>query len=266
MNNNLDNFLKTLRSNNLDLSELVNFEEIFNKVNKLKSQLGLLNTLFTNDYDVFYNKLQSLYKCNKEILLTLPNLLAIRNSEFKISNFDELLDFFNKSGLTKLIIENRISNFSDYFIGIEVGLSVNKRKNIVGKKIEDTIFKHLKEYYSDFKYIKIYEQTKINEIIQTNNSNFQSKIFDFIIFNENNQKYLLIESSFYNSQGSKISETHRSYFDLYKEVKAYSPKFIFCWIADGKGMRSIKNQLNDTWDYEYIYNLDSINEALKKIF
>lgn len=266
MNNNLDNYLKTLRSNNLDLSELVDFEKIFNKVNELKLQLDSLNTLFTNDYDIFCNKLQLLYKCNEEIVLTLPNLLAIKNFEFKISNFDELLNFFNKSGLTKLIIENRISNFQDYFIGVEVGLSVNKRKNIVGKKIENTISKHIKEYYSKSKHIKIYEQTKINEIIQINNSNFQSKIFDFIIFNEKNQKCLLVESSFYNSQGSKISETHRSYFNLFNEIQFYSPKFIFCWIADGKGMRSIKNQLNDTWNYEYIYNLSSLDDTLKKIF
>ena len=73
-----------------------------------------------------------------------------------------------------------------------------------------------------------------------------------------------MESSFYNTQGSKISETSRSYENIFNYLKKYNDQYIFIWIADGKGLESIKNDLSTKIELDYIFNKTNFIDVIKK--
>ena len=177
----------------------------------------------------------------------------------------ELLDsvenikyFFYETNLWNLIKENKIKNFVDFVTGVELGLDSNSRKNRVGAKREEYIKKMLENEYGEKNYIDIKEQVQVKMKNQT-------KKFDFVITNKLNGKSIYIECSYYSSSGgSKISETARAYSDLSIEIKKYNDSFV--WLADGKGICSIKKLLSEFQDISYIVNtsqlIDKINQEL----
>ncbi len=50
----------------------------------------------------------------------------------------------------------------------------------------------------------------------------QKQRFDIVIHNINNNKYILIENSFYNTGGLKINEAAKSYTDLNNNIQIKS--------------------------------------------
>lgn len=75
-----------------------------------------------------------------------------------------------------------------------------------------------------------------------------------------------IETNFYASGGSKLNETARSYKEIAEESKSIK-KFMFVWFTDGKGWKSAKNNLEETFDIlEHLYNINDLqNGIIKKI-
>ena len=71
------------------------------------------------------------------------------------------------------------------------------------------------------------------------------KKFDFVVKTE--QKYYLIETNFYTTQGSKLNETARSYKELALEFKDLD-NIDFVWITDGKGWQTTKKNLQETFN------------------
>lgn len=86
--------------------------------------------------------------------------------------------------------------------------------------------------------------------------------FDFVI--KKDDKIFAIEVNFYNSQGSKLNETARSYKEIAIETKDMK-NFSFIWITDGKGWLSSKNNLQDTFNsINHLYNLKDVENGLFK--
>lgn len=84
------------------------------------------------------------------------------------------------------------------------------------------------------------------------------KTFDFLIkFSE--QEYYL-ETSFYNSPGSKVSEIIRSYSGVLEKAQKNEIKFL--WIVDGKGLKSCKELLKDIYlkSKDFIFTLVRFKE------
>lgn len=266
----VDEYLNTLnKSSNIELNELVNFNEIIQNVKNIESDLLTLNKLLKiNNYDEFINELKLIFSQNHNLSQTLKFLVATKNLDFELNTIDNLILFFNETGLTKLILDKSITNFVDYFIGVYVGLSVNKRKNIIGKKQENSISNMIHNFFKDYDYIKIHQQIKIKKLnnLSINDEELNNKVFDFIVEDKLNNKYLLIESSFYNIQGSKISETSRAYYEVFTKVQKYKNKLIFIWVADGKGMKSIIKDLKIKWKEGYVTNKALLVDKLKEIF
>ena len=174
-----------------------------------------------------------------------------------------------KTGLFKLMSKREINNLLDYVVGIEVGLDTNTRKNRSGKLMENTVEKYIAElnleFYPQIDKKTIFKKFKLDlNHLSKNKKEQKLKKFDFLIKNKN--QFFLIETNFYNSGGSKISETSRSFIALSREIEEYdNVKFI--WITDGLGWLKTQNIFKEAYlNVENFLILDDLkNGKLKKI-
>lgn len=261
----LNNFFSTIKKTNKELSDYVDFEKVNNNVEKNIMYLNFLNTLITQDENKFKEKIKMLFEENKKCFSILNLLIAERKSndsffiyenkiysiEEFINNVENIFIFFKETGLLNLIINGKIKNFVDYVYGIEVGMDTNSRKNRYGKKSEEWLYKNIMNVFGSYNYLEIEEQVKID-----------GKVFDVVITNKKNNKQILMENSFYNSGGSKLSETARAYQKVYSKFSNENRKFY--WIVDGSGVFTIKKLLESINENEFIVNSSEIIEKIKK--
>ena len=234
----------------------IDFKKVINNVEKIKLELNLLNSLIgsSNIEDDFRN-LVSKYP---EVLKCIPILLAIRGNEVNIKTIDEDLvfnfkeqnysierycEFMRETGLFNLLENHLINNLFDYVTGVETGLDSNGRKNRGGHLMEDLVEENIKQlgvrYEKEVRTDKLIGNYDLDISSITNNGK-TIKRFDFLIYHNN--KVYAIETNFYQSGGSKLNETARSF----KNIAINSidiPNFEFVWITDGKGGKKVKKIL-----------------------
>ncbi len=120
--------------------------------------------------------------------------------------------------------------------------------------MEVLISKLLKESNVEYK-----EQVDLKTLDGIDTDVKKIKRVDFV-FEKNGVTYL-IESSFYNAGGSKISEVCNSYADF--TAKLDTNKFKMIWVADGRGMDTIKRLLEEQWGNVEVMNINQFKEMLK---
>lgn len=255
------------------------FNKIYSNIDEIKIELNILNSLISsrnieNDFKNIIHKYPETLKC-------IPILLAIRQTELIINdnkgkhklnfqtydknNIDNYSKFMKETGLFNLLSKAKINSLLDYITGVEVGLDSNARKNRTGKVMENLVESYIKKakykYYTQVNTTYIHNKFNIDlsEII-TN----AKKRLDFVILNNN--KLYAIEVNFYNSGGSKLNETARSYKEIASEIKNID-NFNFIWITDGAGWKSAKNNLKETFhSIQHLYNINDLkNNILQKI-
>ena len=153
--------------------------------------------------------------------------------------------------------ETKTLKFSGLRFGIEVGLDTNARKNRGGENMSKAVslfFDKAKVFYK-----KEVSSTAFPEISSLGTD---VKRFDFVI--KTKRKTYLIETNFYNSGGSKLNETARSYSDVAPKINQYE-NYEFVWITDGRGWLSAKNKLEETCSYSSMYNLSTLQNFIEKI-
>lgn len=158
-------------------------------------------------------------------------------------------DLFKISGLYNMVLRNQINDFVSFYSGIVMGKSTNSRKNISGKIMEQKVKEKL-ALFSNELHFELFQQKKISdrainvsqEILKNVNNTVLNKKFDFIIKQKN--KLILIETNLYNTNGSKLNETAKSYTLLFNEINN-NKNLKFLWITDGKGWKASRNQLKD---------------------
>lgn len=271
---------KTFRSSIADYKYYTDFNKVVENANKYKVELNILNSLIGSD-----NIEQEFLKLLKEypkVLNVIPVLLAKRESEifamdsdgsfnydFKKSNQtpEQYAAFMRKTGLFDLISKHLVNNLYDYILGIETGLDSNARKNRGGHLMEDLVEEYIKktgfEYHKEMRDSEILRKYGIDLTKLTNNGDV-TKRFDFVIKTQN---YVYgIETNFYNSSGSKLNETARSYKMLAIEANNH-PKFRFIWITDGEGWKDADKNLKETFDVlENLYCINDLeNGVLSKL-
>lgn len=274
-------FLNSLEQTNVELSDFIDIEKVESIINKIEIQLNALNYILCFDQNTLNERIKELFKENKNVFKVLPYLIAISKNKLKndskiiikqknniislekmLNTPEGIINFFNETRLNKLIINGKIKNFVDYLTGVEVGLDSNARKNRFGQKNEKEIEKIIYEEFSKYSFIKINKQLIISDF--SNNSLLKNKKFDFVISNELNNKKVLIETTFYNTGGSKINETSKSFNKIYNEIKKYYNDG-FLWVADGKGIESVKKYLiNNFEDFDFIKNKTNFIQEIKK--
>ena len=262
----------------------VDFEKVYRNANKYKVELNILNSLIgsENIEKDFYDLVNKYPECLKAV----PLLLAVRtieihalddNGEFIYSfnkvnqSPEQYMYFMRETGLFDLIRNKITSNLFDYAMGVETGLDSNARKNRGGHIMEDLVedfiidagFIRDETYFKEM-YAKNIEDTWNINLGSIVNEGKSSKRFDYVIKTDEN--IYAIETNFYNSGGSKLNETARSYKNLALEAQDIDG-FKFIWITDGFGWKSAKRNLQETFErMDLIFNINDLkNGCLKEV-
>lgn len=283
---NFDEWLSTMCDNIFTWEYYTDFEKVYKNVDDIKIQLNILNSLIgsENIKEDFIN-LATKYP---EIIPVIPILIAKRivkssevipirdmnveyNFNFKKMNYslEEYAMFMEKTGLFHLISKKIINNLIDYVLGVEVGLDSNARKNRTGHLMEDLVEAYLMEagFERNKNLFKEMYQDEVEnkfgvDLSKITNKGKTQKRFDFVV--ESKKHIYLIETNFYNSGGSKLNETARSYKMIASEAMDI-PNVSFVWITDGKGWTSAKKNLYETFEIlPTLYNLNDLKNGILK--
>lgn len=264
-------FLSQLSETNATLDYFTDFNKIISNINKISIKLNQLNYLIGKED--LGKAIDELYQENPKVFEVLDILIAVRKKDNKkiihhtgdILRLDtffhsqaSILEYIERTGLADIFKNKHITNLVDYVFGIEVGLDTNARKNRGGdnmSKAVSLIFDNANVFYK-----KEVNNTVYPEIISLG---ADVKRFDFVI--KTNVKTYLIETNFYNSGGSKLNETARSYSDVAPKINQYE-NYEFVWITDGQGWHSAKNKLEEAFlIIPHLYNLTTLNLFVENI-
>lgn len=283
-NKNFNEWFSTFRESIANYHYYVDFDTSCKNLNKFKIELNILNSLVgSKNIEDDFKMLVSKYP---EVLKAIPILLAKRESEiycqddngkfkynFKKQNYsiEQYCYFMRETGLFELLSNRIVKDLIDYVLGVEVGLDTNARKNRGGHLMENLVEKFIieagfvkgKTYFKELK-IKPLEKLTGLSLDSLSNSGKTVKRFDFVII-QNGITYA-IETNFYNSSGSKLNETARSYKTLALESKDI-PNFKFVWITDGLGWVDARHNLEETFDVlDTIYNIKELEDGILESF
>lgn len=252
----------------------VNFDKVTSNANTFKNELNQMSCLIgssniESDFRQLISKQPLILKC-------IPILLAVRGYTIKAMdvdgkyefNFDkpnmsidDYVSFMRKTGLFELIQNNITSSLFDYILGVEAGLDSNGRKNRGGHQMEDLVESYINKlnlpYYKEMYSSEIEARWGI-DLSSITNQGDSAKRFDFVV--DNCGEIYAFEVNFYQSSGSKLNETARSYKMIAQEAREI-PNFHFIWITDGHGWYSVKHNLKETFeeldDMYCIFDLES---------
>lgn len=280
MKRNFDEWLSEFRGSIANYEYYIDFNKIYNNINKIKVELNILNSLIgSNNIEEDFENILSKYP---ETLKCIPLLLAVRANEiyavdsdgeftynFKQQNYsvDQYKIFMRKTGLFNLLQNHIINNLVDYTTGVETGLDSNGRKNRGGHLMEDLVesfiqkagYKKNETYFKEMYIHAITDKWGI-DLSAISNSGKSEKRFDFVIKTSN--RIYGIETNFYASGGSKLNETARSYKQIAQEVDTIDG-FTFIWFTDGSGWKSARHNLEETFDVmETIFNIKDLENGI----
>lgn len=280
MKRNFNKWLDTFRDSIAAYDYYVDFEKIYSNVEKIKVELNILNSLIGSKN--IEEEFLALTKQYPQVLKCVPLLLAVRSNEIYATDSDgeflynfvkvnqtgeQYCIFMKKTGLFDLISSHIINNLVDYVTGVETGLDSNGRKNRGGHLMENLVEVHLQQagFQKNVTYFKEKYASEITEkwnidLSAISNQGKTEKRFDFVVKTENN--VYGIETNFYTGGGSKLNETARSYKNLALEAQNIK-NFHFVWITDGKGWKSARHNLEETFDIlPTLYNITDLNNKL----
>lgn len=273
-------WLGEFRESIADYRYYVDFEKVYKNIDNIKVQLNILNSLIgsqniESDFDSLVAKYPEALKC-------VPLLLAVRTAEiyavdedgefnynFQRPNLsiEQYKEFMRKTGLFNLIAKHLINSLVDYATGVEVGLDSNGRKNRGGHLMENLVEKYIQKagfikgqnYFKEM-YISEIEQKWGIVLSAISNQGKAEKRFDYVI--KTDGMIYGIETNFYQSSGSKLNETARSYKTLAVEANSIDG-FTFAWFTDGKGWLSTRNNLEETFDVmNMLYNITDLEGGI----
>lgn len=269
----------------------IDFEKVHKNVNAIKVELNILNSLIgSKQIEQDWANLRKRYP---EVMKCIPLLLAVRATELYcqdenggvVFSFEEeptppshcmpdekYTYFMRKTGLFDLLEHHIVNNLIDYVTGVETGLDSNGRKNRGGHLMEDLVerfiqnagFKKDINYFKEMYLHQITEKWQI-DVSAISNRGKMEKRFDFVV--KTPGMIYGIETNFYGSVGSKLTETARSYKTLAREAEEIEG-FTFVWFTDGKGWLSARHNLEETFDVmPHLYNLNDLeNGILHEVF
>lgn len=285
MTRNFEKWLSNFKTSIATYDYYVDFNKVYGNIDSIRVELNILNALI--GHKDIKNEFINLVNKYPEVLKCIPLLLAIRGKEVAITDengsriyrFDkvaitpeEYAKFMQKSGLFNLLQNHLISNLLDYATGVETGLDSNGRKNRGGHLMEHVVESYLqkagitkkddnasKAYYSEMYVSEIQQKWNI-DLSAISNKGKTEKRFDFIV--KTPKMIYGIETNFYAGGGSKLNETARSYKTLALEAANISG-FTFVWFTDGKGWRSARHNLEETFDVlPHIYNIKDMEDGI----
>lgn len=269
----ISNFKETIKS----WDYFVNWKKVIKNYHDVETSLNLLNTLIgkenieeeakqlLTEYPKIIGVVPALLALREKKIGLLADIKSFQTKEFNFSkgiSVDDTILFLKRSGFLDLISDRSIKSIPDYFIGVEVGLDTNGRKNRSGTAMEtlieffvsDICKRNNWEYISQATAEKIKSKWSKNITVKKS-----SKRIDFAINTPN--KLYLIETNFYGGGGSKLKSTAGEYADIYHQWTNDGHQFI--WITDGFGWKSTTRPLRDTFNStDYILNIDMVQKGV----
>ena len=264
-------FMSQLSETNATLASFTDFNKAYGNTSKIAVKLYQLNYLLGKSD--LRQAVADIYEINPSTFDVLDILIAVRESDKKkvlnrqflpvpinsyFTDIDGICTFIEETGLKEVFASQQITNLVDYVFGVEVGLDTNARKNRGGDIMASAVAKK-------FSNAGIAFRTEVNstEFLDITALGADLKRFDFVITTPS--KTFLIETNYYNSSGSKLNETARSYSDIAPKINQY-PSYEFVWITDGQGWFSAKNKLEEAYNIiPRVYNLTSVEEFIAEI-
>lgn len=280
MRRDFDVWLASFRDSIASYQYYIDFDKIYRNIADVKVELNILNSLIgSKQIEADFEKIVTRYP---ETLKCIPILLAVRSNEIyamdedgsftyhfkKMSDtIEQYKTFMRKTGLFQLMQNHHIRNLLDYVTGVEIGLDSNGRKNRGGHLMEDLVEKFIQKagFRRDETYFKEMTITKIHQkwgidLSAISNDGKAEKRFDYVI--KMPDQLYVIETNFYTSGGSKLNETARSYKTIANEVKTIRG-VTFLWFTDGKGWRSARGNLRETFDVlDTVYNIQDLENGV----
>ncbi len=267
-------FFETLQITNRKLVDFVDWSKVYSNVTLL--ELHLCNLGFLLGKSDLPSAVATLFENYPECFKALPILLAVRDKVIhldggvsKTQSFDSassIVSFLNTTGLNSVF--QNISNLKDYVLGVEVGLDSNARKNRGGKTMEATIQEIIKSAPGYLDAFDLQTQVRISSLglseiyKETLTNGADNKVLDFVLRKENLS--YAIETNFYNSGGSKLNETSRSFQALDRKIRESGLNCRFIWITDGNGWLTAKNQISPALNgMEYLFNLHQFESFMQ---
>lgn len=285
MGRTFNEWLSGFRNSIADYGYYIDFEKVHRNVDSIKVELNILNSLIGSknieqDFENILERYPETLKC-------IPILLAVRTNEiycqdengghlfqFDFRNLSTIFKsdriytyFMRKTGLFNLLENHIVNNLVDYVTGVETGLDSNGRKNRGGHLMEDLVESFIVKA-GFIKNINYFKEMYIHQITDKwgidlsaiSNKGKTEKRFDFVI--KTNNMIYGIETNFYSSGGSKLNETARSYKNLAIETDTIDG-FTFVWFTDGKGWKSARHNLEETFDImKHIYNIKDLEDDI----
>ena len=271
-----DEWLKTFRKSINRYDYYTDFSKVYENAERFKIEICILSSLIKskNIEKEFENLVTEYPKC----LNAVPILLAVRNHEiycqdecgaitydFTAPNqsVEQYKYFMRQTGLFDLLENHVISNLYDYATGVEVGLDSNGRKNRGGHQMEKLVESFLKKagvtYFKEI-YIADVEEMFGLDLSAISADGTTTKRFDFVV--KSFDTVFGIETNFYTGGGSKLNETARSYKMIAEESKNIA-NFKFVWITDGKGWKSARKNLKETFlVLDTLYNIKDLEDGI----
>lgn len=284
MKRNFTEWISEFKDSIATYSYYIDFDKVHKNVESIKIELNILNSLIGSkniekDFESIIAKYPETLKCIPLLLAVRENEISIVDSNgelrynFKKMNYspEQYKIFMRETGLFDLLENRIIGNLIDYITGIETGLDSNGRKNRGGHLMENLVESYIikagyiknKNYFKEMYIHEITEKWGI-DLSAISNQGKTEKRFDFVIKTEN--MVYGIETNFYTSGGSKLNETARSYKQIAQEVDIIDG-FTFIWFTDGKGWKSARHNLEETFDIlDTIYSIKDLeNGILEKL-
>lgn len=264
-------FLSQLKLTNKTLDQLTDFATVKSKIAEIEIYLNELNFLLgkadlKEAVTVLFKKSPAAFSVLKLLVAIPDDDMYVKNSkgeDVTVSSFskspESIMEFMDKTGISKLFTSHKVTNLVDYVFGVEVGLDSNRRKNRFGKVMELTIANVFTENNIQFR--EQVRSSEFPELLALFGKDI--KRFDFCIATP--KMTYLIETNFYSGGGSKPSEVARAYQEV-ETILLKSDKFTFVWITDGIGWKTAKTVFGEAYkDIRYVYNLTTITKFIQLV-
>ncbi len=282
----VDIFHDTLINTNRGYQFFVDWQKVKQNIEKYRVELHILNSLIRcSDFD---STLRHLITNYPEVLPVIPLLLAVRDLQIKVvkdfmdadsdtvtydfrkrelsqKELEELIIFFERTGLKDFFQNFSCQSIQDYVAGVEVGLDTHARKNRSGKAMELVVDPIIQDIVKQQKLPFQIESQKYFRYLSDRygisvSSSLINRKADFILIGDKGE-IVNIEVNFFSGTGSKPQEIVDSYINRQNEL--YDNGFDFIWITDGLGWKGQKNQIRKGLEMiDYPLNLHFVRKGL----
>lgn len=285
-----DYFMSTRTETNRTPSYWVDWQKVNHNMTKYRNKLAKLDCLVGQN-DIL-TKAKKFFTEHPDLLSVVPILLGTHEHQLDVmldkddtfttctldfespnlQMLDQYLDFMQQTGLLDTLSQQISKPLSSYVYGIEVGLDTNARKNRSGFQNEAILAKSLEiikqhnsavETATQITGANIKKRWHINVPEPLDEKRAGGRIYDGAIFNKATGKVTIIETNFYNANGSKLKAVAGEFSNVFEYINSHNSKQVnFAWISDGCGWDQSKNPLREAFDIiPNIFNLQMVQKG-----